>query len=276
MKDRMQAIADLMEKMGHAPSEAPDGERFEDEPVVCEVCGGLGMVYPDVHVTDPRYGKTIECPAVCEAVVANREKVRMGQMGRIMRVIERQAPPVACALEDYAPLNDQQAFALETVKIFCEHLQVSFGDGPVKKWLVLQGGYGSGKTFLASVLSNELERLGYVCWYMKFSEMVYRYNDSWQNKESRVTQHQIVKALQSVDILVLDDVFDEHVTDATRRLFFDVIDTRMDCQRPTVLTTNLKQDQLARVFGGRTHSRLVHMAHWIRLDGSVRDETGVL
>lgn len=272
---RIAKIDSLMAKLG-LPAV---NEAVEDAPpaiaYACDVCGGLGFVYPDVEVTDPAYGKLVECPVGCEAVMVQRERVREGQMGRLMQVIDRQAPPVDQTLETYCPVNEDQAVGLQVAQVYCERLAVEV-EGVSKNWLVLQGTYGSGKTFLASVISNELEARGHVSWYMKFSEMVYRYNDTWQNKDSEVTQHQIVRALQRVDVLILDDVFDEHITNATRRLFFDVMDTRMDLNRPTVLTTNLSQDDVKRVFGGRTASRIVHKAHWIRMDGSVRDKTGIL
>lgn len=264
-------ISELMEKL---PDVAVSGEDAPDG-AVCPVCDGMGMVYPDVSVLDPAYGKVVECPMVCEAVLVNRERVRAGQMGRIMKVIDRRAAPNGVRLASYQPKTEDQGWAYKAACGFVDKLIVKIGNRE-KPWLVLVGEYGSGKTYLASAISNELEDAGAVCWYMKFSEMVYRYHDSWQNRDSQVTQHQVVKALQNADVLVLDDVFDEHVTDATRRLFFDVIDTRMDMNRPTVLTTNLTQARVGTVFGQRVQSRLVHMAHWVRMDGSVRDKTGVV
>jgi DNA replication protein DnaC len=276
---QMYKIDALFDKLGLDPAAVAD-ESITDAPLdvpPCAVCGGLGMVYPDVHVTDPMYGKVIDCPAGCEAVLSNREMRRVGQMRKINQIVGRDASPqTGIVLGDYQPQSQYQEFAFEIAQVFCKRLCVQIGDSPEKNWLIFVGQTGAGKTFLSSVISNELEARGHVCWYMKFSDMLRKYRNAWKDPDATYTPYQFVKALQSVEILVLDDVHDKNISESAESLFLDVIDVRMDNNRPTVFTTNLLQKDMARVLGFRTESRMTHMAHWVQMDGTVRDTSGVI
>lgn len=276
-RKRLSKIDELMAKLGlPAVSEVAE-DAPPAVPYACDVCGGLGFVYRDVDVTNPDYGKVVECPANCEAVMVNRETVREGQMRRINQIVGRDAnPQTGIVLRDYSPLNDDQAYALKVAEKFCDALAVTLGDAPEKNWLIFVGATGAGKTFLSSVISNELEARGHVSWYMKFSDMLRKYRNAWKDKDAAYTPYQFIQSLQKVDVLVLDDVHDKNITESAESLFMDVIDIRMDNRLPTVFTTNLSQKDMARVLGFRTESRMTHMAHWIGMDGSVRDNTGVL
>lgn len=74
----------------------------------------------------------------------------------------------------------------------------------------------------------------------------------------------------AADVLVLDDLAAERVTDWTAERLYAVVNRRWMEQRPIVATANLEPDELAQVLGERMYSRLVGGAVVVRLAGPDR------
>lgn len=56
-------------------------------------------------------------------------------------------------------------------------------------------------------------------------------------------------------------------SDDRRRLVYEVLDARNDQLKPTIITTNLTDGELAEQFGERTFQRIMEMCAMVEMQG---------
>lgn len=111
---------------------------------------------------------------------------------------------------------------------------------------------GSGKTFLASILGNALAEAGrYVRWY-SMPELLREIRASFDSKEG---VGRTIQRAQSAEVLILDDIGAEKISDWVNETLFAIVDERQKCCRPTVFTSNIAPDNLG--YDGRIVDRIV-------------------
>jgi len=106
--------------------------------------------------------------------------------------------------------------------------------------LYLHGSFGSGKSFLVSALLNELheKKKASVCM-IYFPEALRTLKNDWDDFGSKM------EYLKSVDILLIDDIGAEKVTEWGRdEILGTILQARMDNQLSTFFTSNLNIKEL--------------------------------
>jgi len=78
------------------------------------------------------------------------------------------------------------------------------------------------------------------------------------------------EAVERCDLLLLDDLAAERVTDWTGETLYRLIDARYAWQRPTIITTNATPADVRERLGDRVASRLGRMGRTVSLTASVR------
>ncbi|PJZ24173.1 DNA replication protein DnaC [Leptospira hartskeerlii] len=135
--------------------------------------------------------------------------------------------------------------------------------------LYLWGGTGSGKTLLACAILNELIfNYGTECKYAKINrDFLSTIRDSYQ-KESELhgMEQTIKKQFTDVEVLVLDDFGANKESDWANSQLYDLIDTRYEEEKLTILTSNIPPTDWKDKAEGRIFSRLMEMAHPLHLD----------
>lgn len=131
-----------------------------------------------------------------------------------------------------------------------------------KEWggdsLGLWGTYGNGKSLLAAAVANELSSKGHTVVFQTTKQLLDKLKSSFGDK-SNFKYDEIIRALVTCDLLVLDDIGAEKVTEWTEETFFGIIDHRYRKKRPIFYTTNLKPSELHEKIGGRSVDRLSEM-----------------
>lgn len=141
--------------------------------------------------------------------------------------------------------------------------------------LVLAGGFGVGKTVLATALYKRLLwRLDvdglWRRWYQAVNDIQAAY-DSGVDRDPT----QVLAKYQDAEVLLLDDVGDLELAEGEgrpskdrRRLFYEIIDHRHAWMRPTIITTNLAgETTLAEHWGQRTYERMMEMSYMVQMAG---------
>ena len=146
--------------------------------------------------------------------------------------------------------------------------------------LVLSGPAGVGKTHLAAVLLKHVITHGGCR-----SGLFYTTKDLlWQIRRSynptiQATEPDVLQPIMTCDVLVLDDLGEERVTEWVAETMSLIVNTRYNACRPIICTTNYAdlddpenwKGLLCRV-GFRIQSRLREMCEFIEVDGaSYRD-----
>lgn len=104
--------------------------------------------------------------------------------------------------------------------------------------LLFYGSVGTGKTFFAACIANELLEHGHTVYFTNFARLA---NEMTGRKEDR---QQFLDDLNDYDLLVLDDLSAERDTEYMGEVVFQVIDARAVSRKPMIITTNLTAEQL--------------------------------
>lgn len=132
------------------------------------------------------------------------------------------------------------------------------------KNLVLSGSTGTGKSHIIScivkyVAQNKLIRIRF----MSSAAVMSRINDSRDFKSRTEYESEILDQLGNIPVLVLDDVGAKDDIKGRQDLFFTIIDRRYNSHLPTLITTNLSEEQLREYIGDRAFDRLTQRCVWI-------------
>ncbi len=105
--------------------------------------------------------------------------------------------------------------------------------------LMLYGGLGSGKTFLAGCIANALIEQDHSVMMHSLPTLIYKMNANFgENRESYLGR------LERYDLVVLDDVGVERSTEYSVEQVYEIVNTRYKAGLPLVITTNLKPVEL--------------------------------
>lgn len=124
--------------------------------------------------------------------------------------------------------------------------------------LLLRGIPGSGKTHIAVAILKEIIRRGHTGYYANFNDLLSRLRESY-NQAGGETEAGLLAVVDSVELLVLDDVGAESTSDWVRDRLYLIINRRYENAKPTIITTNCDEAELEARIGPRTASRLYEM-----------------
>jgi DNA replication protein DnaC len=208
----------------------------------CKICGGGGYYRLDVPIGHPEFGRLQICQCR-QHEISQRVLDRLYTLSNLSELRH-------LTFESFLPrgrvgLAPRQADSLE--QAYNQARQ--FAERP-HGWLVLQGGYGSGKTHLAAAIANFVVDLGMPTLFLTVPDVLdflrFAYEDPQATFEDRFDQ------IRNAGLLVLDDFGTQNATPWAQEKLFQIINYRYINHLPTVVTTNLLLDQIE----GRIRSRL--------------------
>ncbi len=116
-----------------------------------------------------------------------------------------------------------------------------------QNWLYLHGPYGVGKTHLAvaavrRVAFERLWRPQVVVWPAHCSAV----QQSWSQDvaEAGPSERQLWNAMQTADLLLIDDIDKRHATPWAMEKLYEVMDYRQEREKPTLITANHGLEEL--------------------------------
>ena len=121
------------------------------------------------------------------------------------------------------------------------------------KSLLMQGGVGLGKTHLSAAIGNALSGQGYHVIYESAPTL---FNNLEAEKFGRTSPKGLEDYLEC-DLLLIDDLGSEFITNLVSTALFQVLNGRMIAGRRMVLSTNLTQAELEEHYTQRIISRIM-------------------
>lgn len=133
--------------------------------------------------------------------------------------------------------------------------------------LLLCGQVGTGKSFLAAAIANELINQGTPCLMTNFSRIISRVSEKFGGDQKYLDD------LNRFDLLIIDDLGAERDTEFTWEKVMNVIDARYRAGLPLIITTNFEPKDFADrgdIRRQRVFSRLKEMCILLEVKGTDR------
>lgn len=150
---------------------------------------------------------------------------------------------------------------MNAAKMYCEKFDEFKRDG---KGLMLYGECGTGKSFIAACIANQLIDKGISVIFTTMSKIVNKLQSTFDKRE-------IYDVLREVPLLIIDDFRAERSTEFMNEVTFEVINGRAETRMPLIVTTNLTAEDIKGEHGisqERVISRLLGMCIPIEVKGS--------
>lgn len=126
--------------------------------------------------------------------------------------------------------------ASELCKRYCDNFEQMATNN---MGLMMYGGLGSGKTFLAACMANELIDKGIAVLMVSLPTLVARITEDYGNNRLAVLEQ-----VQDIPLLIIDDLGIEHDTDYMVGQIYELINTRYKTRKPMIITTNLTMNEM--------------------------------
>ncbi|WP_176713717.1 ATP-binding protein [Pseudobacillus wudalianchiensis] len=130
---------------------------------------------------------------------------------------------------------------------------------------------GSGKTRLAASILNALLKTQdskenpLSIYYSPTADLIGEIKKTF-SEESSIRSSDIIDSVKKVDVLILDDIGVEKVTDWVEETFTRILDFRLQHQKITIFTSNLSIDELDYKYPqGRISSRIEKMTYPVHM-----------
>jgi DNA replication protein DnaC len=215
----------------------------------CTICGEPGHTIL-APMKESGVFERIKCPVGWRHEVKERES-RAGFPRRFMGLLLNQ-------LDD----SEAKQQAIEYVMSYEAHKKEGRG-------LLIAGGTGAGKTQLAVSTARAIINK-YLEW-VKFTT-VYDFLEAAKNFKAREERINPYDSIINAELLVLDDLGADRLTDFAINELIALIDYRYREMRPIIVSTNLSKSDLSEYLNPRVTSRLSEMCVKIILAGPDRRE----
>ena len=208
----------------------------------CPICGGVGYLRQDVPLGDPDFGRIVPC-ACMQGILQSQASERLYRFSNLERLqhmtFESFSPHGRVALSPIAQKSLGQAY----------NLSYSFAQTRTG-WLLLEGSFGCGKTHLAAAIANFSAKHGIPTMFLTAPDLLDWLRASFEGADERFSAR--FEEIRQVPLLILDDFGTQNATPWAQEKLFQLLDFRYVNQSPTVITTNLRLEEIE----GRIRSRL--------------------
>ena len=197
--------------------------------------------------------------SICEKC---NKRLADGLLGRICGVCQRKL-----MFEDM-PQDQQRKLLLEIVPKRYIDAEISHLSKALQKALqtdidtgiLLWGAAGVGKSYAMAALAKKHIISGYIVKRIHYEVLCLRLRDTFNPKATQ-TEWNIFEPLLNCDMLYIEDVgtsrdIGKQESEFSLRTFYVLLDMRLECCRPTFITTNKSVENLTASFDERIGDRL--------------------
>lgn len=194
---------------------------------MCPQCKGAGWLRVDAPVGDPRFGRLYPC--VCRTQATEQRN-----------------------LEDLYRLSNLDAFQTKVFVNFdpeapgaseAYYAAADYATHP-EGWLLILGGYGTGKTHLAASIANYVVQDHQMQVYFAVAPDLLHYLRAAYAPGAETSYDERFEQIRSVYLLVIDDLGAEQSTPWAVEKLYQIFNYRYNNRLPTVVTSNEDLDRL--------------------------------
>ncbi|MBP3573244.1 MAG: ATP-binding protein [Prevotella sp.] len=229
----------------------------------CDICGEKKQTV--VEILGEK--RTVRCICKCEQeakelkekAIKDRERLRKIEKMRIKGFEQAE-------MQGWTFENDdgKQPKVTEAAKAYCKNFEHFRAEG---KGLVFYGKVGTGKTYAAACIANELISQGVPVLMTNFARIINRIQSSFEGRQ------EYIDSLNDFDLIIIDDLAAERNTEFVNEIVYTVIDARYRAKKPLIVTTNLGLDKMmneTEINRQRIYSRVLQLCHPLEVKGDDR------
>ena len=203
-----------------------------------DLCDGSGFVFDDATVT----ARDCRCRAA---------RIAQARASSLEARIPARYRAISFEHSDVIDMERRFPTQVRELRAFVREIDANLDAG---RGLWLTGGFGTGKTALAMIVSRAAIDAGRAVASYSCPRLLGMLRDSIDNGVGGVVE--LLDQLTAVDLLHIDDLGAEHRTEWVLEQLYSIVNARYQDERSTLITSNLDDDKLSEQLGERIVSRL--------------------
>lgn len=216
----------------------------------CDTCGGLGFVRADVPFGHPDFGKAIPCTC---AVRRAAEAVAGKYWNEVPQHYQE------FDINSFPRSDEGKSDAFQAACAFLREYPADYS-------LFFTGAPGTGKTGLGLSIIKSLRKRGACVVYVNVPQMFEELRKGF-NEDNGAGYDRRFETLQTVELLMLDDIGVPRYTEWGLEKIYILIDARFRAHRTCIFTSDLPADKFRDKLGYRISSRILEYCRVVTVGG---------
>ena len=223
--------------------------------------------YPSDYLETPYTCKACSDTGFKDGVACHCRKKLLSELN--VARLEKCSPAKYCRFSDFdVNLYDDEGGdgysprqRMSDVLEYCKCYADDFGESSCS--LYMYGATGLGKTHLSLAIANEAARKGFNVLYYSAQNLF-----SALEKEKFTSGAGTTEAdVEDCDLLIIDDLGSEYSTRFTVSALYNIINTRLNLSKPSIISTNLSITELEKTYDQRIASRIIGNYQYLLFEG---------
>jgi len=226
---------------------------YLDEEYFCKDCNDTGYIGT----------------VICDCLLELYKKEQRLSLSSLLKLGDETFESFILSYYDDKPTTETAVSPRKSMEIVYETcVEYARKFGPKSMNLFFNGAPGLGKTYLSACIARVVAEKGFSVVYDMAGSIFSKFEDAKFNKSDNPeeTRDEIKRYLEC-DLLILDDLGTEMITEFTKSVLYEVVNTRLISAKKTIVSSNMTIDEMRQRYTEQIMSRLEGEYHVLTFYG---------